>query len=316
MLQPVRNSLPSFAEPVFDINWHRYYPGSSGGGEKIDVPVKKLIENKWVTVSKCSLGTTPHTVQFCRSSHTVMLFDKGSFVEGEKRLGGLPVSSSGRIDEGVDVVPANMDFSGLAATGSNIQAILVSYHRNMLDAFGAQIDKYSNLQPALNLSSGLVIPLAQRIRDLCRSNLVDIDRMHLDAVVTLLFEEIVFAQKKDYFVINKVNCIGGLSSRSKRKVLDFLVENYSQKVDLDALSDLAGLSRFHFTRAFKTSFGIPPYKYLLNLRISKAAELLRNTEIPITQIALNVGFVGSSEFARAFRQEMNCSPREFRNLHQ
>ncbi|MGN5478134.1 helix-turn-helix transcriptional regulator [Cupriavidus basilensis] len=60
---------------------------------------------------------------------------------------------------------------------------------------------------------------------------------------------------------------------------------------------------------------VPPYKYLLNLRINRAADLLKASQTPITDIALEVGFSCPSEFARAFRQIMDCTPREFRVLN-
>jgi transcriptional regulator GlxA family with amidase domain len=53
----------------------------------------------------------------------------------------------------------------------------------------------------------------------------------------------------------------------------------------------------------------------LNLRLRKAADLLRDTELPITDIALSVGFSCSSEFARAFKDAMEITPREFRQAN-
>ncbi|MGN5478157.1 helix-turn-helix domain-containing protein [Cupriavidus basilensis] len=112
-----------------------------------------------------------------------------------------------------------------------------------------------------------------------------------------------------------LSCAGGLTSHAKRVIRDFLAENLDQRIDLETLAEHVGLSRFHFTRAFKVSFGILPYQYLLNLRIRKAADLLKSTQTPTTAIALEVGFSCSSEFSRAFRQIMQCTPRQFRSSH-
>src|SRR5690606_24253069 len=105
---------------------------------------------------------------------------------------------------------------------------------------------------------------------------------------------------------------GGLSPRAQRLAKEFLRDRLDQKVELQALAAQSGISLFHFARAFKVSFGVPPYKYLQNLRLQRATALLRETRMPITEIALNVGFASSGEFARAFRQAMACTPRQYR----
>jgi AraC-like DNA-binding protein len=78
------------------------------------------------------------------------------------------------------------------------------------------------------------------------------------------------------------------------------------------LAAVAGLSRYHFLRTFKNVVGVTPHQWLLRTRLRDAAEQLRATNLPITQIALNVGFEDLSNFIRSFRAEFGVSPRRYR----
>jgi len=65
-------------------------------------------------------------------------------------------------------------------------------------------------------------------------------------------------------------------------------------------------------RVFRQSTGITPHQYLMRLRLQRAIALLRDTQLPIIDIAYASGWADLSNFNRAFRREMKCSPREFR----
>ncbi len=277
------------------------------------VPIATLLEGPSYAVHRVSGGGTPHSARFRRRCHTLMVFDRGSFVDGERRIADLHPAPSGPLDQGVDVVPANQDFHGLAGPGSNVECILVSVGERPSAAIDDSNGSRPALHPAVNLGGGLLLPLADKLRELCRDDARYLDRLHLEALIDLLVLEIRQAQQD--VAQRSGRCAGGLSARARRITRDFLAQNLDQKIDLETLADQVGLSRFHFTRAFKTSFGIPPYRYLLNLRIRKATDLLRSSQMPVTTIALEVGFSCPSEFARAFRQVMNCTPREFRLLN-
>lgn len=309
------NALKVAGRGFADFHWHRFDQTESANAPPLDVSNDTLLENRWCSIQRVSIGAAPHIFRFCRPRHTLMIFDRGSFVKGERRIDGVRIGASGPLDGGVDVAPANMEFLGLAEPGSNITCTLITIDSEETgDVFGICAHEHPRLRPAINVGGELLLPLTARLRQLCRGRADHIDSLHLETVTELLFREVLLAQEGDH-VGRPARCAGGLSSHTQRIVRDFLVENLEQKIDLDTLANQVGLSRFHFTRAFKTSFGIPPYKYLLNLRIREAADSLRNTRLPITDIALNVGFSCSSEFARAFRQAMGCTPREFRLLN-
>jgi AraC-like DNA-binding protein len=101
---------------------------------------------------------------------------------------------------------------------------------------------------------------------------------------------------------------GGLSPAMKNRVCDFIESHISEKISLDALSSMAGLSPHHFARAFQQSLGIPPHRYLLRRRLEHVEQMLRHTQLPLSHIALAVGFSDQSHLNRHFRRLTGMSP--------
>ncbi|MGL4437888.1 MAG: helix-turn-helix domain-containing protein [Bosea sp. (in: a-proteobacteria)] len=74
----------------------------------------------------------------------------------------------------------------------------------------------------------------------------------------------------------------------------------------------ARLSPFHFARMFKQSVGMPPRVYLTRLRMEKACELLEKTDLPVTEIAFEVGYSSNQVLARVFFKYQHMSPIDYR----
>ena len=82
------------------------------------------------------------------------------------------------------------------------------------------------------------------------------------------------------------------------------------------LAKVSGVSEAHFARSFKEAFGAPPHRYLLTRRIERAATMLRETDLPITDIAFQTGWSSLGTFGRTFRDVKNESPGAFRAREQ
>jgi transcriptional regulator GlxA family with amidase domain len=78
------------------------------------------------------------------------------------------------------------------------------------------------------------------------------------------------------------------------------------------LASVSGVSEAHFARSFKDAFGVPPHRYLLSRRIERASALLRDTDRPIIDIALETGWNSLGTFGRTFRDVTGISPSELR----
>jgi AraC-like DNA-binding protein len=80
------------------------------------------------------------------------------------------------------------------------------------------------------------------------------------------------------------------------------------------LARVSGVSEAHFARSFKQAFGVPPHRYLLTRRIERAVALLRDTDLPITEIAFHAGWESLGTFGRTVRDVTGESPGAIRAL--
>jgi AraC family transcriptional regulator len=107
---------------------------------------------------------------------------------------------------------------------------------------------------------------------------------------------------------------GGLPGFRLRKVRALMIAHLADEFSLIRLAREAGMSEFHFSRAFKRTTGLAPSEYFIHLRLEKARRLLRETNRSAIEIGLDVGYSSPSHFARIFRREVGISPSEYRRL--
>src|SRR5262245_22725795 len=105
---------------------------------------------------------------------------------------------------------------------------------------------------------------------------------------------------------------GGLPPYQLRQVAEFIHAHIDQSINLTQLAAVASLSPFHFHREFKRSTGLTPGKYVFEVRMERAERLLSESELPLAQVALQVGFADQSHFTVAFRRATSITPRAYR----
>lgn len=105
---------------------------------------------------------------------------------------------------------------------------------------------------------------------------------------------------------------GGLSPAALRRVQLFVEANLSQPIRLPDLAGRAALSAYHFARAFKTSTGKTPRAFIEQRRIERAKQLLRESVLPLADVALESGFQTQSRFTTAFRRTTKFTPAVYR----
>ena len=92
-----------------------------------------------------------------------------------------------------------------------------------------------------------------------------------------------------------------------RRARDLIHANYQRSISLGELSRVAGLSRFHLSRAFAAQYGLPPHAYQIGLRVAKARAILSTGERP-ANLAAHLGFSDQSHFNRHFRRVVGKTP--------
>jgi AraC family transcriptional regulator len=106
--------------------------------------------------------------------------------------------------------------------------------------------------------------------------------------------------------------LGGLAPIALRRAIERLRSDDDTDVSLAALASDAGLSRFHFCRAFKESTGLSPHAWLRQHRLEQAMDLLRNTDDAVVSIAAALGYASQTAFAAAFKKLTGETPSDWR----
>ena len=96
---------------------------------------------------------------------------------------------------------------------------------------------------------------------------------------------------------------------------DEIDRRYAEPLEVAELARTALASEAHFARSFKRAFGETPGRYLQRRRIERAADLLRETDLPVTQVCLDVGFTSLGSFGNAFRALIGEPPSAYRDRH-
>jgi AraC-like DNA-binding protein len=101
-------------------------------------------------------------------------------------------------------------------------------------------------------------------------------------------------------------------ARHLLRAKDLADARYAEPLEVDDLARAAGLSKAHFSREFRRTFGESPYVYLLTRRLERAAALLRNTDYSVAEICLEVGLQGVGSFTTSFKRMYGMTPTEYR----
>lgn len=104
-----------------------------------------------------------------------------------------------------------------------------------------------------------------------------------------------------------VRVAGRVDGRVAR-VLEQIAQQYSEPLHVEDLARTAGMSRFHFSRAFQAATGRSPYRYLQEVRLQHAAAMLNHGHVSVTEAALSSGFTDLGRFGRMFRQAYGVTP--------
>lgn len=104
----------------------------------------------------------------------------------------------------------------------------------------------------------------------------------------------------------------GLSKRALTDTIDYIGDNLEKDLKLAEIAGAAHMSPYHFSRLFKESTGTTPHRYVIDRRVRRAKELLQNSTIPITEIALSCGFANQSHLNRHFKRLFGVSPKTLR----
>jgi AraC family transcriptional regulator len=187
------------------------------------------------------------------------------------------------------------------------QLILQVDEQTLCETFGPQIDVDSALAPRLMVSNARLRRLGQIIAEECAAGAA-MSTAYGDSITMAVLSALAGAADDDG---EQVEARGGLAPWLLTRMTQYLLDNLSERLELDTQAAIAGLSKSHYCRAFKTSLGLSPHQWLLNARIEKAKQHLLENELPLAEIALAVGFTDQAHFTHTFSRLQGVSPRSW-----
>ena len=106
--------------------------------------------------------------------------------------------------------------------------------------------------------------------------------------------------------------MGGLSPYKLRRTLAYIKDHLSQSLSLVQLAAVGQTSPAHFARLFKLAMGLTPHQYVIACRMEHAKQLLAETDVPLSEVALRVGCTDHSHFSALFRAHVDLTPTAYR----
>lgn len=132
-------------------------------------------------------------------------------------------------------------------------------------------------------------------------------KIHILQILELLFQAGVFLE-------NTVSSKEEDSLNKLKQVIEYIHRNYADSIPLQTLANICFMSPNYFCHYFKQKIGKTPIAFLNEYRIQKACQMLTESEMPVSQIALAVGFDNFSYFIRKFRECKGVTPKKYRSL--
>jgi len=240
--------------------------------------------------------------------HLLVAYEEGVRENGETLIEGLPRSTLRDVKCKLAFVPAGHEYREWQEPRTRGRIVYFYFDPAKLptDPGAGAADR--PLAPRLFFEDNGLWDSAVKLGRLIESG--SDDRHYCEALGAVLAHELVRRSAGTRRVEPPAR--GGLAAWQQRIVSAYIEEHIAEQVPLATLAHRVRLSPYHFCRAFKRSFGMPPHRYHNARRIDHAKTLLARPTCSVTEIALTVGFSETSSFTAAFRKATGSTPTAYR----
>jgi AraC family transcriptional regulator len=243
--------------------------------------------------------------RFRGTRHLLTVCEQGARSDGDTFVEGLPKSSLHDLTKKLTFVPAGREYHERQTPRSSGRVVYIYFDPAKMPIYSDTVS--TDLAPRLYFEDPVIWETALRLRDEADSD------NYRDALGVVLAHEIVRLNSGASRVRAPIR--GGLAAWQQRAVAAYIEEHLSERTSLATLARLARLSPWHFSRAFKRSFGMPPHRFHTSRRIECAKSLLAKSAPSVTEIALTVGYSETSSFSSTFREVTGFTPTDYRRRH-
>lgn len=263
----------------------------------------------WTSLFAASQFETPYEGTFGPVSDQLIVWHRDGPVRIEGAIGGTKykrTTPSGAIH----LIPGGADFS--VNLQDNLQTLHVYVRRQILEDVAqdiilgdpAKIQISPLLLDSEEMLGNLLSPLDFSLNHADETEILSTDYLSL-AIAAYLVRKYsngrVLREARHYSPPNNLD-----------RAIEFMRANLHKSISLADISSAVNMSASHFTRMFRAKYSMPPHRYLIGLRVDHAQRLLRETNVPISEIALDCGFSHQEHLTSHFRKALDTTPAAFR----
>ena len=227
--------------------------------------------------------------------------------DGETTINGGSRSTLNDARDTLTFVPIGSSVEGWNRFEGRVSSVVAVHLAPTMPGHDANI--ISKAPPSLYFENDNLKATLQKLQWVLDGSGVD-DHAYAETLGLLLLWELRHAADLKRSRLNPVR--GGLTVHQLRRIKDFIDAKISSDITISDLAAVAGLSQFHFIRAFKDQVGLSPYQYVLSERIRQARGLLSNRDLSTAEVAVAVGFHDAAQLNRVFRKFVGVTPTAFR----
>lgn len=252
-------------------------------------------------------GRVLHHLHYDTESRLSVLLEEVGGSHCEPRLREDQPCPIGYMPRHMHFAPAGMEMWGYSADARFVKDTTLTFDLAALrERLAIEFDAAATIAPRLRFSDDRIWTLAKLLSDAV--NDPDPSMQLYGDGLTAAIAARLFANPPEHGANAK-----GLAPWQLRRVIEYLDTHLPKRVDLAHLAALAGLSQSHFSRAFKASTGIAPYRWQLDARIRRAQALLIDTQASLDHVAEATGFADAVHFGRTFRKLTGATPAAWRD---
>lgn len=254
----------------------------------------------------------PFESRYCGALHLLIAHERLARRRGITTVDGVPASSRQNLSQTLTFVPAGCRFREWHEPDIPSRAIYIH-----IDPRSALMDPDSGiirepLPPRLHFRSVSLLQTVLKLKAFLDEGSTGCPG-YADALGIVLAHELLHSNARASARPEATR--GGLAVWQRQRVAQYIEEHLAEPIPVAALAASVRLSRFHFCRSFRQSFGTSPHRYHLQRRVERAKVLLGRAGVAVTDIALDVGYQELSSFTAAFRRLVGLTPTGFRRAN-
>jgi AraC family transcriptional regulator len=245
---------------------------------------------------------------FCAPVHLLVIYEDGARRDGVTFVEGLPQATLRSFAHKFTFVPAGHRYHEWHELRAPSRLVYFYFDPAELKKHSQTPMTDASLAPRLYFGDEWLWNITLKLEELVEHPTSE-NHPFFEALGTVIMHELF--RPHSGLPSGQFQVHGGLAPWQQRIAADYIKENLAERIRLATLAALVRRSPFHFCRAFKVSFGMPPLQYQAKRRIEYAKLLLTNPENSVANIGLTIGFSSSSSFITAFGKATGFTPTEY-----